>query len=152
MKSFHYYYYFYYFHDVTTQFCVILQNRCLLYKVVACLLISMDVCHHVPKARFFLWYKGTCFVFGINGRLWKQCGSQQWKKTRKYSKRIKSLEQNYEEVRFVNLSVRGIGIFGNWCDSFTDALNNLNISKSEKISCVQNDSKIICSMYLLHLL
>ena len=51
------------------------------------------------------------------------------RKSEKYRKLAQGLSFNYRNVKFVNLSISCLGIFGKSCDSFIQMCNDLNIEK-----------------------
>ena len=74
------------------------------------------------------------------------------RKHRKYNDLIKEQESNFNEVKFVNLSLSTLGVFERTSDSFDDMLRNLQfdsqqskfIKKKIVSTCIRTSYYIFC--------
>ena len=53
------------------------------------------------------------------------------RKKDKYMQHTRDLSSKYHNVKFINLSISSLGIFGNSCNSFIAMCNDLNINKQQ---------------------
>ena len=54
------------------------------------------------------------------------------RKHSKYASLISDLKPNYKSVKFVNLSISSLGIFGNSCFSFLEMCDSISIDEQHK--------------------
>ena len=74
------------------------------------------------------------------------------RKHQKYNDLIKEQESNFIKVKFVNLSLSALGVFGRTSDSFDDMLRNLQVDSQQskyikkKIvsTCIRTSYYIFC--------
>ncbi len=59
------------------------------------------------------------------------------RKKAKYRELIKQLGNNFEQVKFMNLSTDFLGIFAHECSTFLDMLENVDLDKNHQIFCVR---------------
>ena len=71
------------------------------------------------------------------------------RKRDKYRQLIRDLSSEYHDVRFINLSLSVLGIFGNSCDPFIDVFKELDFVKQHLNFMMRKLTAIIISTYYL---
>ena len=59
------------------------------------------------------------------------------RKKAKYKELVKQLDENFNEVNFINLSMSSIGIFAQECSTFLEMLGNVGLDKNYQTYCVR---------------
>ena len=67
----------------------------------------------------------------------------------KYHQLLQTLNSQFSIVKFVNLSVTCLGIFGRSADSFVDMCNDLDINKNHLRFIIRKTSNIITDLHIL---
>ena len=58
-------------------------------------------------------------------------------KKAKYKELVKQLDENFNEVNFINLSMSSLGIFAQECSTFLEMLGNVGLDKNYQTYCVR---------------
>ena len=75
------------------------------------------------------------------------------RKYEKYRNLIQELSSNYHEVKFINISISSLGIFGNSCDAYIQTYKDLNCEEKHlKYILKKLITIIIHAHYLLYFL
>ncbi|CAB4017371.1 Hypothetical predicted protein [Paramuricea clavata] len=59
------------------------------------------------------------------------------RKKAKYKELVKQLDENFNEVNFINLSMSSLGIFAQECSTFLEMLGNVGLDKNYQTYCVR---------------
>ncbi|CAB4037035.1 Hypothetical predicted protein [Paramuricea clavata] len=59
------------------------------------------------------------------------------RKKAKYKELVKQLDENFNEVNFINLSMSSLGIFAQECSTFLEMLKNVGLDKNYQTYCVR---------------
>ena len=59
------------------------------------------------------------------------------RKKAKYRELVRQLDENFNEVNFVNLSMSSLGIFAQECSTFLEMLENVGLDKNYRTFCVR---------------
>ena len=59
------------------------------------------------------------------------------RKKAKYRELVKQLNQDFNEVKFVNLSMSFLGIFAQECSSFLEMLANVDLDTKHQTYCIR---------------
>ena len=59
------------------------------------------------------------------------------RKKAKYRELVRQLDENFNEVNFVNLSMSSLGIFAQECSTFLEMLGNVGLDKNYQTYCVR---------------
>ena len=59
------------------------------------------------------------------------------RKKAKYRELVRQLDENFDEVNFVNLSMSSLGIFAQECSTFLEMLENVGLDKNYRTFCVR---------------
>ncbi|CAB3977715.1 Hypothetical predicted protein [Paramuricea clavata] len=59
------------------------------------------------------------------------------RKKAKYRELVRQLDENFDEVNFVNLSMSSLGIFSQECSTFLEMLGNVGLDKNYQTYCVR---------------
>ncbi|CAB4007496.1 Hypothetical predicted protein [Paramuricea clavata] len=59
------------------------------------------------------------------------------RKKAKYKELVKQLNENFNEVNFINLSMSSLGIFAQECSTFLEMLGNVGLDKNYQTYCVR---------------
>ena len=59
------------------------------------------------------------------------------RKKAKYRELVKKLDQDFNEVKFVNLSMSSLGIFAQECSSFLEMLDNVGLDTKHQTYCIR---------------
>ena len=77
--------------------------------------------------------------FLICGRThhWLLDKPQKQRKTDKYRELLGQLGKNFNQVKFINLSISSLGIFAEECSTFLDMIESIGLEKNHQMYCVR---------------
>ena len=58
-------------------------------------------------------------------------------KKAKYRELVRQLDENFNEINFVNISMSSLGIFAQECSTFLEMLGNVGLDKNYQTYCVR---------------
>ena len=96
---------------------------------------EVTLCKHCYYYYYYYYYYSVGFETNLN------INSQ--RKKDKYQELLQALNSQFSSVKFVNLSVSCLGIFGRSADSFIDMCKELEIDKSYLRFIIRKTSNII---------
>ena len=64
------------------------------------------------------------------------------RKQEKYKELIRQLRKDFNDVKFVNISMSSLGVFANECVTFMKMLDNVGFSETHKMYCVRKMTSI----------
>ena len=87
---------------------------------------------HSLRPDMLIIFNQTLYIIELTVGFESNVNSNSLRKMRKYSELVDTFSRKYDAVKFVNVSMGTLGMFGTSCDTFIAMLNEVGTTQSQK--------------------
>ena len=105
---------------------------------------------HSLRPDMLIIFNQTLYITELTVGFESNVNSNSLRKMRKYSELVDTFSRKYEAVKFVNVSIGTLGMFGTSCDTFIVMLNEVGTIQSQKDYMLKSMTNITihCTYYI----
>ena len=105
---------------------------------------------HCLRQDMFIIFSHTLYIIELTVRFQSNVNANTFQQKPKYLELVDTFSQRYDAVKFVNVSMGTLGMFGTSCDTFVTMLNEVGTTQNQKDYLLKSMTNITirCTYYI----